>query len=161
VPELEFFSFLGQSLDAIAHEATDAYCEMCAAMGSRTVQLIVDREPMHLSATRGRHALCRGCALCAVELRLERPTIVRLLEGRCTLVEVALRGDLILKGAADDLIALYGVLMAFVQGAVRSTSTPKFLDRYLITHSRRPPRAEERANDAGRQDDEPERTSPW
>ena len=134
-----FFGFFRRSLDAIAEEVPLAHDAMCRALGSRTVELNVDGQAMRLSATAGTHVLTDQLTDSDITVELERPTIVKILEGQCTLVEATVRGDVLLQGSADDLVALSDALTAFVQGAVRSVSTPAFLAIYLKPSDRSEP----------------------
>jgi hypothetical protein len=145
-PDGGFFAFLRRSLDAIAEEVPLAHGAMCRALGAKCVELRVDGETMCLSASAGRHVLTGPLAGSSVAVELNRAAVVGLLEGRYTLVQAVLRGDVLLRGAADDLASLSDALTAFVQGAVRSVSAPELLDAYLLQSDRSQPAPESGAN---------------
>lgn len=126
-----FGPFLLASLDAIADEAPAAYRVLQRALGNRAVSICVDGERMRLDMTGTRHVLRRVDDACAVDLVTDSPTLVRLLEARCTLVGLAMDGPLFLRGAPEDLAALHDALLAFVHGAARSLSVSKLLNTYL------------------------------
>ncbi len=125
-----FFAFLARSLDAIERETPVAYRAMCDALGARVLEIEADGRAMGLGATTGRAVLSHRPDSCDVYVRADRPTVLRLIEGDCSIVEAALLGDLILRGAAEDLAAFGDALTAFVQGAVRSVSAPSLLHAY-------------------------------
>jgi hypothetical protein len=126
------FWFLERSLDAIEREAPVAYGLIVRALGRRAIVIAIGDDVATLSMASGSHAIARdGGARGAVELSLTEAIVRRLLEGRLTIVDAALAGDLVLRGAADDLAALHDALLAFIHGAVRSSSTPRLLESYL------------------------------
>jgi hypothetical protein len=126
------FWFLERCLDAIEREMPAAYRRIVGALGRRAVAIAIGDDLATLSIANGSHAISREPpAECAIELSLTEATIRRVLEGRCTIVDAAIAGDLVLRGAADDLAALHDALLAFIHGAVRSPSTPRLLEAYL------------------------------
>jgi len=115
------FWFLERSLDAIEREAPVAYGLIVRALGRRAIVIAIGDDVATLSMASGSHAIARdGGARGAVELSLTE-----------AIVRAALAGDLVLRGAADDLAALHDALLAFIHGAVRSSSTPRLLESYL------------------------------
>ena len=126
------FWFLERCLDAIAKEAPVAYRLVVRALGGRAIAITIGEEIATLAMASGEHRIARDAGSgCAVELALTDAVISRLLEGRCTVLDAVLGGDLVLRGSADDLAALHDALLAFIHGAVRSPSTPSLLESYL------------------------------
>jgi hypothetical protein len=126
------FWYLSLALDAIEKETPVAYRLVAGALRDRPVAIGIGDEHATLSmASGGHHLSVDGGGACAVELRLTEAVVGRLLEGRCTLVDVVVGGELVLRGSADDLAALHDALLGFIKGAVRSPSTPRLLEAYL------------------------------
>lgn len=124
--------FLERCLDAVENEVPAAYRRVVRALDRRAVAIAIGDELGTLSMAHGRHAIAPDAsAECALELSMTEATIRCLLEGQLTIVDAAIAGDLVLRGAADDLAALHDALLAFIHGAVRSPSTPRLLEAYL------------------------------
>ncbi len=108
-----------------------AYGLVVRALAGRTIAIDIDGDSATLSIASARHALARSAgAGCAVELTLTEAAIDRLLDARCTVLDAVLGGEVILRGAAEDLAALHDALLAFVHGAVRSPTAPRLLESY-------------------------------
>ena len=135
------FWFLERCLDAIEKEAPVAYGRVVRGLGSRAVRVAIGDDVATLSMASGGHEIARDAEVvrgsraqatgCAVELIMTEAIIGCLLEGRRTILDAALDGDLVLRGSVDDLAALHDALVAFIHGAVRSPSTPRLLESYL------------------------------
>jgi hypothetical protein len=126
------FGYLARCLDALEAEVPVAYGRMARALAGRAVAIDIEGDRAMLSMASGRHALsCDVDAGCAVELTLTEAVIGRLLDARCTVLDAVLGGEVVLRGAAEDLAALHDALLAFVHGAVRSPSAPRLLESYL------------------------------
>jgi hypothetical protein len=125
------FGHLERCLDALEAEVPVAYGLVVRALAGRAIAIDIDGDRATLSIARGRHALARGAgAGCAIELTLTEAVIGRLLDARCTVLSAVLGGEMVLRGAAEDLAGLHDALLAFVHGAVRSPTAPRLLESY-------------------------------
>lgn len=126
----DFFTFLSRGLDALGAEVPLAYSLLSRNLGGRTVRITVDGDTRCLRVHGGRHSLDAD-GIGDVELRTDRGALVSLVEARESLLSAIMTDRLMLRGAPNDLVALYDALTVFIQGAVRSSALPALLDAYL------------------------------
>jgi hypothetical protein len=125
------FGYLERCLDALEAEVPVAHGLVVRALTGRAVAIDIEGDRVTLAMASGRHCLTRGVdAGCAVELALTEAVIGRLLDARCTVLDAVLGGEVVLRGAAEDLAALHDALLAFVHGAIRSPTAPRLLESY-------------------------------
>jgi hypothetical protein len=129
--DASFSAFLRKALDAIAAEVPVAHRAIARALRTRTVSLDVDGDRVLLAMIDGRHTLREDAAASSIELHADGATLAGLLEARFTLEDALIEGTLVLRGAADDLVALLEVVTAFIHGGARSLSVPPLLGAYL------------------------------
>jgi hypothetical protein len=129
--EETFFGFLDRALTALAREVPSSHQRVHLRLGAIRLRLDVDGDARLLAVTPGAHVLSDPGAQADVLLRVERRTLEGLLDGRLTLLDAVLDGDVILRGPAEALVSVHDALMAFIAGAARSISIPRLLDRYL------------------------------
>ena len=66
-----------------------------------------------------------------IVVETSRLTIQDLVEGRRQLLDVVLDDALHVRGAVEDVLALFDAMIAYVEGAVRSPGFASLLEEYL------------------------------
>ena len=106
------------------------YVAFCAALGSRTVRLVVDGERMGLAGNGRTLVLGTPPPSPTVCLETDTACIETLLSGEESLLSSARAGRLHMAGAVTDLIAFHEALVGYLHGTVRSPSMPDVLRRF-------------------------------
>lgn len=133
-----FGRFLSRSLEAVSREVPRAWRALGAALAGRAVRLTVDGETL-VAAGDGAAVTLRAPRdgeSFAVTLRTSHEAIVALVDGRRTLVESVLAGELDLRGTVEEIAVFHDALQAYLHGAVRSVSHPPLLRSYRASAER-------------------------
>lgn len=127
---MAFADFLRTSLGAIRRESPDAFAAMCRRLAPREVRLAVDGEELAVRFTPEDVAMLAAPCRPVVEFVTSRAAILDVIDARHSLLSAVLAETLVLRGALDDLLAFHDGLIAYAQGAVRSPSLPRLLERF-------------------------------
>jgi len=112
-------------------ELPKAYRLVAELLGSREVAFHVGDERLFLRATPPRLRIAFEGIAPSVDLRASRSIILALADGRLTLLDAVISGDLFLRGTSEDLIAFHDALTAYLKGAMRCAGFAELRDDYL------------------------------
>lgn len=126
-----FSSFLVRSLVLLQRDSAAAYARVALVLEHRPVLLCVDGELMAVRAAAGRLSVVTPRGDEGIVVETSRLTIQDLVEGRRPLLDTVLDDALHVRGAVEDVLALFDAMIAYVEGAVRSPSFASLLEEYL------------------------------
>jgi len=154
-PEADFADFLARSFDVLAREHPPAHARLRRCMDGRVVHLEVDGHPVDVRfETTGirvdtprpgaRHAGAyteadTGAALAAGDpgrdepvmlARLDRATILDLVDGVVSLPDAILADRFHLRADVDTIARFHDALLLYLRGALRCPGFPALMDAY-------------------------------
>jgi hypothetical protein len=131
--ERVFHRFLAHSLATLAREAPIAWNALVCALAGFVVQLRINGEPLYVGSNEHTLVVEPGVSVeSAVQVVASHAAILRLVDGKSTLLEAIMRDELDLIGRPADVARFHDSLVAYVHGAVRSRSHRRLLADYRL-----------------------------
>lgn len=119
-------TLVDEALACVAAECPAAYLAMQSALGGRRIGLRFGRESFDVAlASQGRPSDSHE----TIAIQTTAQVVYDVLAGERDPLDAILADDIVLHGAADDLVTLGEAALFFVKGAVRCTSTQSLLSR--------------------------------
>jgi hypothetical protein len=135
----DFGDFLGRSLALLADEQPRSHARLCTHMAGRAVRFEVDGRAVLVRFARGGARIERdGADPEATIARLDRTTILDLVDGVVSLPDAILADRFHLRAELDDVARFHEALLAYLRGALRCPGFPALMDAY---RAGRPPPA--------------------
>ena len=121
---------VADSFAALRADAPRHYARFAAALQAHRAQICVEGE--RITVTSDGVAVqvdAEATAPATVRITTDAPTILAVLDARCTLAEAVQRGALAVVAPLEELDALRSALLIYVRGGVRSTAFPGLVAR--------------------------------
>ena len=125
-----FASFLRRSLEALERDLPDVGRRLAQCLATLAVTVQVGDETTVVRSNGDRLVCEEAGDATGVVVRTGRATLLALIDGETTLTDAVLGGDVLLRGAPEDLVRFDDALWLYMQGAVRSPSMPDLLRRF-------------------------------
>lgn len=127
----DFGEFLAASLELLADEQPRSHARLCDHMAGRAVRFEVDGRAVLVRFERGGARLERdGVDPAATIARLDRSTILDLVDGAVSLPDAILADRFHLRAELDDVARFHEALLAYLRGALRCPGFPALMDAY-------------------------------
>jgi hypothetical protein len=116
-----------ESFSALIGELPEYYQAMCAPMAGKAVEMNIEGERFCICFEQQSARFIE--AIPQLVVRTDRQTILDTLDGQTNVYNALLEDRLSVKGTLDDLVELQTGLIAYLNGALRSSAFPELLSR--------------------------------
>ena len=130
MPVAEFSEFLSRSLELIEEEAPTSHRALGRALAGHAVRISVDAPAAVLRFGTAGFAWLEGDAPAEVELRVDRQTLLDLIDARVSLEDSILEDRFHLRGPIDSIVWFDDGLLIYLDGAIRCPSFPTLLAEF-------------------------------
>ena len=130
MPTVDFASFLSRSLQLLAAEASGAHQRLTIALAGRALRITVDAPPAVLRFGEQGFDWIDEHQPADMDLRVDRQTLLDLIDARIALVESILQDRFHLRGPVEAIEWFYDALLIYLDGAVRCPSFPGLLAEF-------------------------------
>jgi hypothetical protein len=131
----DFFVFLSSSVDLLKGEAPENFSRLAREMDGLRAGVSANGIRKHVYFRGDRLALDEESAEEEprehdIEVALTDRAILNLIDGKCSLQQSVVQGEIHIKGESVVLNRYYRCLSHYLDGALRSASFPKLLSQY-------------------------------
>jgi hypothetical protein len=130
MPSADFFSYLSKSLDLLKDESRENYGRLAAELKSLRINIRAGKAARVAYFADGEFAIEAAGEHADIWLEFDEGAILNVIDGKSSLEDAVLDGAIFVRGGVQKIEILYGALVVYLDGAMRSPGFPTLLSNY-------------------------------
>jgi hypothetical protein len=130
MPSADFFSFLSKSIDLLKRESGENYARLAAELKGLRINISASANARLAYFSGGQFVIESDLERADIWLEFEECTILAVIDGKYSLEEAVLGGEIFIRGNVRKMETLHSALAVYLDGALRSPGFPELLADY-------------------------------